>query len=145
MVDKGSMCANISHKRTEGVLTMAKDEEVYIELEVKDLGYSAKEQVAQWTKSRTDEYLSEMQNNLDFNSDCMISTRFNNSFHIGGITNANVLKKLQIELFLKYPCMFEWERAPMCLNKIKSGQCHDPFVVKHIGEVFFADKYAKQK
>ncbi len=32
-----------------------------------------------------------------------------------------------------------------CWRKLKMGECKDPFVIENIGEVFFPDKYGKQK
>ena len=35
--------------------------------------------------------------------------------------------------------------AKACFRNIKTGKCRDPFIVKNIGEVFWPDKYAKQR
>lgn len=32
-----------------------------------------------------------------------------------------------------------------CLRNIENGTCRDPFVIEHIGKVFFPDKYTKTK
>lgn len=32
-----------------------------------------------------------------------------------------------------------------CIRNIENGTCRDPFVIEHIGKVFFPDKYAKTK
>ena len=112
--------------------------------------------IAEWSSSQVRKYISKMKH-PDTGSACL---------GVGGLRLHDILKvgfdecdnkELIIELcpaptdvqcYDCYANSISYENPPdmaPCLDKIKSGKCHDPFVIEHIGKVFFADKYEKQK
>jgi len=88
--------------------------------------------ITELSESEINEYLAKL-SEVKFCSKCFNSVKFNNIHHMGlsGIT-----KKLEITCFLdgKRSCLYDWDQAQSCLNKIKSGKdkCSEPFVIKHI-------------
>ena len=114
-----------------------------------DADYEFGEYLACWSKKQTNKYLSNMQK-VKFISECM-----------DGITLCKKLKvdyydkDMVLEIELDVPSSLDMlcnkkhillpSESEQCLKNIKSGKCRDPFVIEHIGKIFFADKYNKQK
>ena len=111
--------------------------------------YSAPETINHWSEAQVDKYLTKMRD-IEFNSKCLCQI----VFHYDLVKGQRTYKKLNLELapisyYTKPECgeqKTDWRAfSEQCLNNIKSGKCIDPFVVEHVGKVYFADKYGKQK
>lgn len=126
---------------------MPKENKFVVNLIIDDDLY---ENIAKWPKVLVDGHLSRFQN-IEFDSRCLLRATVHRDFIIGKKEHNN---QLNIELDRvansdMLPCIDRPTRWPdiskKCFNSIKSGKCVDPFVIEHIGKIFFADKYNKQK
>ena len=125
---------------------MPKENKFVVNLIIDDDLY---ENIAKWPKVLVDGHLSRFQN-IEFDSRCLLKATFHKGFIIGKKERNN---QLNIELDScannNMPCIDKpismLDRSKRCFDGIKSGKCVDPFVIEHIGKIFFADKYNKQK
>ncbi len=130
---------------------MAKKNKVCIHLT--DADYEAGAYIGFWSKKQTNEYLSNMQK-VRFESQCLHGITLSKKIQIDSVYCPT--KNMELEIALELPSEIfmscnekRWflpdPAEKHCLDNIRTGKCVDPFVIEHIGKVFFADKYTKTK
>ncbi len=86
--------------------------------------------IALLSESEINEFLLKMAG-VKFCSKCFYSAKLNNAHHLG---QQEVTRQLEFICFLdgKRSCVFGYEQEELCLDRIKSRKCSDPFVTEHI-------------